>query len=159
MFNSEVSSQLRFETENKKWRDEAIETNDESNALKQFTYQQPKTIDHSQKMNVLYNPEQDLYKSPGQHNIFSKPDAQSEDKEDVALGLGEVAEQPTNKKANHASSRMQAYGTSNTEGERYQTGDVDFVTTSQGDMTMISGKGLNITGIHKRVKTGSSRAS
>lgn len=57
MFNSEVSSQLRFETENKKWRDEAIETNDESNALKQFTYQQPKTIDHSQKMNVLYNPE------------------------------------------------------------------------------------------------------
>ena len=57
MFNSDVSSQLRFETENKKWRDEAIETNDESNALKQFTYQQPKAIDHSQKMNVLYNPE------------------------------------------------------------------------------------------------------
>lgn len=34
-FNSEVSSQLRFETENKKkWRDETIETNDDSNALK-----------------------------------------------------------------------------------------------------------------------------
>ena len=54
---------------------------------------------------------------------------------------------------------MQAYGTNNTDGERYQSGDVDFVTTSQGDMTMISAKGLNITGIHKRVKTGSSKAS
>ena len=55
---------------------------------------------------------------------------------------------------------MQAYGTSKADGERYQSGDVDFVTTSQGDMTMISGKGLNITGIHhKRVKTGSSKAS